>query len=470
MLLAAVALLLAFGSLLPSFSEASPAPVLTARAQTLKWTIAGKRRTYRLATRSPGRLSVTTVTTRTLTPRAVPGATVYYRVKAAYNESGWSNRVSITYPRPGEEPPPPPEEGGGGGGGGGGPPPEEPPAPSPSGMVVGLSAGGWGASAWGDVGGAVRSVRLASRFATDSEVGAAAGAGVSVGSWLFGEEGSIGSIDAAGYAAQVVGVFRRYGRGGTFWAGRPDLGSTAFELLNEPGNPYFWSDPGNYAAYVALSRTVHAALEAAFPAAIRPKMLVSYDGGFAGSEYGRAIFRAGVVADGVTVHPYGGKSSQTRSAEGNRERVVQAHAETGLPVYVTEVGWPTAVGQPATGDSLQWSEAQQAENIKNFISWTRSTGYVAMVDIFNYIDYGSNNWYGIERTNRTHKTSYTTLAEASGASRAASVTPTSPETPPPVPPARPEPVVGLPEATPPTGPLTPPTGPAPPPELSPALP
>jgi hypothetical protein len=293
---------------------------------------------------------------------------------------------------------------------------------------------------------------------------------VSVGSWLFGEEGSIGSIDAAGYAAQVVGVFKRYGRGGTFWAGRPDLGSTAFELLNEPGNPYFWSDPGNYAAYVALSRTVHAALEAAFPAAIRPKMLVSYDGGFAGSEYGRAIFRAGVVADGVTVHPYGGKSSQTRSAEGNRERVVQAHAETGLPVYVTEVGWPTAVGQPATGDSLQWSEAQQAENIKNFISWTRSTGYVAMVDIFNYIDYGSNNWYGIERTNRTHKTSYTTLAEASGASRAASVTPTSPETPPPIPPPSPEPVVGLPEATPPTGPLTPPTGPAPPPELSPALP
>ena len=233
-------------------------------------------------------------------------------------------------------------------------------------------------------------------------------------------------------ASQIVALFKRYGKGGSFWAGRPDLGATSFELLNEPGNPYFWSDSSNYAAYAALSRTVHAAVEAAFPPAIRPKMLVSYDGGYGGSEYGRAIFRAGAVADGVTVHPYGGTSSRERSALGNRERVIQAHAETGLPVYVTEIGWPTAVGQPSTGDSLQWSEAQQAENIKNFISWARSTGYVAMVVIFNYVDYGSNAWYGIEHTNHTHKTSYTALAEASGVSRGVTVAPPPPETPAPL--------------------------------------
>ena len=60
-------------------------------------------------------MSLTTVAARTFTPPAVPGATVTYRVKAAYNESGWSNRVSITYAGPVKEPPP--EEGGGGGGG-----------------------------------------------------------------------------------------------------------------------------------------------------------------------------------------------------------------------------------------------------------------------------------------------------------------------------------------------------------------
>jgi hypothetical protein len=237
---------------------------------------------------------------------------------------------------------------------------------------------------------------------------------VRVASWVFGTGGSIAAINPVALAAEIVGVFKRYGRGGSFWAGRPDLGGTAVELLNEPGNPYFWSDASDFAAYAALSRVVHAALEANFAPVNRPKLLLSYDGGYGGSEYGRAIFAAGAVADGVTVHPYGGKTNAGTSAEGHRDRAVQAHAETGLPVYITEIGWPTAVGQPATGDSLQWTEAQQAENIRNFIAWARETKYVAMVVIFNYVDYGSNDYYGIERKDRSHKTSYTTLHEISG--------------------------------------------------------
>ncbi|MCW3067426.1 MAG: hypothetical protein JWL67_51 [Solirubrobacterales bacterium] len=213
-------------------------------------------------------------------------------------------------------------------------------------------------------------------------------------------------------AAEIVSLFKRYGKGGSFWAGRPDLGGTAVELLNEPGNPYFWSDSSNYAAYAALSRVVHAALEANFAPVNRPKLLLSYDGGFSGSEYGRAIFAAGALADGVTVHPYGGKSNPAVSAEGHRERAVQAHNETGLPVYVTEIGWPTAVGQPPTGDSLQWTEAQQASNIVGFVHWARETKYVAMVVIFNYIDYGSNDYYGIERRDHSHKPSFAALAGA----------------------------------------------------------
>jgi hypothetical protein len=289
--------------------------------------------------------------------------------------------------------------------------PVEPPPP-PAEMAVGVDAGGWGPSAFADIAGAVKSVRLNAKFATDSEVGGAAAAGVRVGSWLFGTGGSIASINPASMAAEIVGVFKRYGKGGTFWAGRPDMGSTAVELLNEPGNPYFWSDATNYAAYAALSRVVHAALEANFAPANRPKLLLSYDGGFAGSEYGRAIFAAGAVADGVTVHPYGGKSNPSVSAEGHRERAVQAHAETGLPVYVTEIGWPTAVGQPPTGDSLQWTEQQQAENITHFVRWARETKYIAMVVVFNYIDYGSNDWYGIERRDRSHKPAFAALAGA----------------------------------------------------------
>jgi exo-beta-1,3-glucanase (GH17 family) len=112
------------------------------------------------------------------------------------------------------------------------------------------------------------------------------------------------------------------------------------------------------------------------------------------------------------VHPYGGKSSVTQSALGGRIRVTEAYADTHLPVYVTEVGWPTALGQSATGDSLQWTESQQAENITNFVGWARALKYVGSVVYFNYRDYGSNTWYGIESASGTRKLSYNALKAA----------------------------------------------------------
>jgi hypothetical protein len=90
--------------------------------------------------------------------------------------------------------------------------------------------------------------------------------------------------------------------------------------------------------------------------------------------------------------------------------VTQAYADTGQPVYVTEVGWPTDVGAAPTGDSLQWSEADQAANIQSFVTWAYGLGYVNAVVIFNYADYGPNNWYGIVNATATkHKQSYATL-------------------------------------------------------------
>ena len=413
----------------------STRPVLVPLGETLEWNEIGKRRVYKLMINVAGRKRVLTVTRRrSIKPHPFPGATAVYRVKAAYNESGWSNPVIIHYPAPlieapalqvtpltvgtsipspgtpvapEEAPKEVPHEA----------PQEVPPSePPPGNMFVGVSAGGWGPSAFTDIAGAVKYLRMDSRFASDSEVGGAAAAGVSVASWLFGTGGSIGAIDPASYAAEVVALFKRYGRGGTFWQGKKrDLGSRAVEILNEPGNPTFWSDPTNYAAYVNLLKTVHEALAANFPQAIRPQVLASWDGGEGpSSAFGPGWAALGGLSwcDGVTVHPYGGADGGDGGALGGHEDVEKAHAVTGKPVSVTEVGWPTAVGQPGTGDSQQWTEAQQAENITNFVRWARSTEYVAMVLIFNYVDYGTNTWYGIERSDRSHKPSFAALAKA----------------------------------------------------------
>jgi hypothetical protein len=181
----------------------------------------------------------------------------------------------------------------------------------------------------------------------------------------------------------------------------------AIEVLNEPSGPWFWGanaeDAQNEAAYANLIKAVYQAFQSDY-GTNAPKILAAYQDN--GSSAAGAWW-AGMVAavpnitsyfDGVIVHPYGGTGSVASSALGNRGIMAQAHNDTGKPVWVTEIGWPTAVSQPATGDSLQWTETQQADNIYSFVNWARSTGYVAAITYFQYTDYGTNMWYGVTRS------------------------------------------------------------------------
>ena len=284
---------------------------------------------------------------------------------------------------------------------GGGEPPER--------MVVGVDSGGWeGSSTFTDLAkGGVTYIRTSNAYANQVEPESHA-AGVHIATVVFGTGGSIAAINPSGYAAEVKSYFARYGLDGAL----------TVEVLNEPGNDGFWSDPTDYTGYAKLAKAVHEAL-ATLPAASRPVELCSWDGGEASpypdKQWGDGIRAAGALpyCDGVTVHPYGGKTGGDGGALGGRTDVELAHNESGKPVYVTEIGWPTAVGQPPTGDSQQWTEAQQAANITGFMKWADATGYVPMVIYFNYVDYGTNDYYGIETAARKHKLGFAALAEAS---------------------------------------------------------
>ncbi len=282
---------------------------------------------------------------------------------------------------------------------------EQPPSGD---TVIGVDSGGWGGSTFTDLAkGGIRYIRTELPNASYVEPEAQA-AGVHIATVIFGTGGSIGAISPAAYAAEIKSYFAKYGQGG----------GLAVEILNEPGNYIFWSDPKNYAAYAKIAKAVHEAL-ATLPAASRPAELCSWDGGEASASpdkpWGQGIKAAGALpyCDGVTVHPYGGASGGDGGALGGRKDVELAHSESGKPVYVTEIGWPTAAGQPATGDSQQWTEAQQASNITGFMQWASATGYVPMVIYFNYVDYGTNDFYGIETKARKHKLGFAALAGAS---------------------------------------------------------
>lgn len=379
--------------------ETQAAPTLHVSGQTISWSEVGGVSTYVLAIKVPGKEEkYTEVSGTSVTPSAVPGATVRYSLRTAVEGSAWSTEVAISYPAETPPPPPPAKES------------EKTEETQPGSLLtgpmwVGVDAGGWPSSFASDIAGAASYVRLES----PSSISGWTAAGLKVIDDMAGpyNSGGVAAVNATEWAAKAVAEVKA----------NPQI--AAIEVLNEPGNQWIgWGssagDAANAAAYDHLLKVVHEAFVANFGSNY-PAILASYDGGEGPTTWGQEMWAAepnvGNYINGVTLHSYGGTSNRTHSALGDREQIEKAHSQhPDMPIYITEVGWPTAVGQPSTGDSFQWTESEQAQNITNFVDWAKGTGYIQDVTIFNYRDYGTNDWYGIESASGAHKLSYTALA------------------------------------------------------------
>jgi hypothetical protein len=379
--------------------ETQAAPTLHVSGQTISWSEVGGVSTYVLAIKAPGREEkYTEVSGTSVTPSAVPGVTVRYSLRTAVEGSAWSTEVAISYPAETPPPPPPAKES------------EKTEETQPGSLLtgpmwVGVDAGGWPSSFASDIAGAASYVRLES----PSSISGWTAAGLKVIDDMAGpyNSGGVAAVNATEWAAKAVAEVKA----------NPQI--AAIEVLNEPGNQWIgWGssagDAANAAAYDHLLKVVHEAFVANFGSDY-PAILASYDGGEGPTTWGQEMWAAepnvGNYINGVTLHSYGGTSNRTHSALGDREQIEKAHSQhPDMPIYITEVGWPTAVGQPSTGDSFQWTESEQAQNITNFVDWAKGTGYIQDVTIFNYRDYGTNDWYGIESASGAHKLSYTALA------------------------------------------------------------
>lgn len=280
----------------------------------------------------------------------------------------------------------------------------EPPAPTT--MIVGLDVdAGWGSNAGTDAKGCVPFARSED---ASTKVRTLLGAGLKLNVNFAGpyNTGGVKALNADQWVSEALAFYK---------ANCTTQNTPIIEVLNEPFGSWFWggsaTSEANGVAYRELVRKTSVAFRGAFGAAA-PKIIATVDGGgLNAAKWWTA--ECPTFCDGVIVHPYGGTGSKATSALGNRSLVEAAHALPGNPpVYITEVGWPTAVGKPNTGDSLQWTETEQAANLTSFIAWARSTGYVAQVIYFNWHDFGTNNWYGVVRPNGSHKPSYAALKAA----------------------------------------------------------
>jgi hypothetical protein len=211
----------------------------------------------------------------------------------------------------------------------------------------------------------------------------------------------VSGLDHRAYVGRVLSLVRR----------NPHL--FAVEILNEPGGEWFWGadseSAANRASYARLLIEVHEALAATFGGA-RPLELASWDGGHDSSNAWGDAWSHNATAladiDGITCHPYGGTDSRAHSILGDRGLVARAEAVSHKPVYVTEVGFPTA---GPTSDSLRYTEAEQASAIYGFGRWAEHTRYVAAVTFFTYRDERDGGGYGVETRRGVKKQAFRAL-------------------------------------------------------------
>jgi hypothetical protein len=377
------------------------APVLTLSGQTLSWGATRGVKSYILVRRLAGHApQYTALAATSLTLTAAADARAHFSVRTAVAGSVWSEpsvaplaaaapatraaalraaamRAAAAHTAEVTPVSPPPVA-----------------SALPGALIVGVDTGNWRGNLFNELAaGGIKNLRVSDL--SNAAVAEAEAAGCSIAVLTFQAGGTIAGRNPAAYAAEVLAYAKQH----------PEV--QRIEVLNEPE---LLPDSHNYGAYVALLKATHEAL-ASLPAAGRPKLLASWAPTYG---FGKGWAAAGGLAyvDEVVVHAYGGGTGQHKGLEGARELITQARAESGKPVAVTEIGWPTAVGQPATGDSQQWSEAQQAAAITGFAAWAHTQPYISVVIFFNAVDYGTNMWYGIERTDRSHKPSFSALALA----------------------------------------------------------
>jgi hypothetical protein len=236
-----------------------------------------------------------------------------------------------------------------------------------SNMTVGLNAGGWGASGAKDVAGAVNHVRLDQAGSTTvSDIGYYTSDNVKADIDYSGDVNHGSSYDSGGVSAINASS---WASGALSWyeSSCNITECPTIEVLNEPYGSWFWGsnadDQTNADAYGDLVEATYNAFHTKYGSS-GPKILANTfaNGCSNGSAVGCSDPWWGWLKshdpsianyyDGVIIHAYGGTGNATLSAEGDRNAITSAYDATGKPVYVTEVGWPTDIGNNSSPSSV----------------------------------------------------------------------------------------------------------------------
>jgi hypothetical protein len=157
-------------------------------------------------------------------------------------------------------------------------------------------------------------------------------------------------------------LVERYGPAGSFWAEHPRLRRLpirSWQVFNEPNVTYFWSMQPFADSYVGVLRAAAAGIRAADP---RAKVVLA---GLTGESWTalESIYAAGGRGsfDVVALHPYSPTTTEAIRFLRSARRVMRAHGDRRLPLWITEIGWPASEGRYPDAPDWGTTNAGQAE-------------------------------------------------------------------------------------------------------------
>ena len=155
------------------------------------------------------------------------------------------------------------------------------------------------------------------------------------------------------FAEFAKALAARYGANGSFWQAHPELPYLPvhdWEIWNEE-NGYFWHPQPDPWRYIDLYLATRSAIRSVDPgaAAVVGGLVPQGAEGFVGAMFQHRPDAHGQI-DAIGYHPYAADAAGSLSLIAGFRRSLAALGEPGLPIEVTEVGWPTAGGAGSMAD------------------------------------------------------------------------------------------------------------------------
>jgi hypothetical protein len=167
---------------------------------------------------------------------------------------------------------------------------------------------------------------------------------------------------ASPYANFLTALIQRYGPNGAYWVpGAPRLPIRQWQIWNEPDVYYYWPNT-TLGTYLALLKAAHTAIVKADPGA------QTVLGALANNswDYLAQIYKvpgARSLFDTVAINPFTSTPRRVMRILELARRTMNAAGDRLKPLLATEVGWPSARGQPGAHWDWDTTETGQARKV-----------------------------------------------------------------------------------------------------------